>query len=740
VDVRTVQRRFKKERIPHVIEGGKRIYAAKDFKPGIQKLYVESARIISPHDAMVPMMQLKKCSPDDLQTAYQNLPDNLLRNPRVQFYSKVVREALDVPAGCGEKEWKKRIAIANGISVSAVYEAIKRQRIKGLAGHLHTKANKGKLRSWDSRSKNHGIGLWLKKENRHLSLRSIHNALVAKANVEGWSYGCYESFIDIINGVDPLLKAIRDRGRRGLDNALPPILRTYADLAPFEIVCGDQHRSDHWVQYDDSPEVFRPELYAFIDLRTRLPYGWWGGQHYNAYSILLSLRMGHQMFGKCRTIYSDWGKPEVSQHVQSSLEQLNALGISAGEELDLPEDFSDQDPEEVAGHITYKHRRAIVRNAKAKLIERFWSSFETELDDRFKMPGRVKNATASIDEQEMDQDEAKKLARAGKLLKFSEYLETVAQYFIWYATERPHQGVCAEWSWGARPAKVTPIECLGRCYGDGWRADRASSEDINLACLPRETRAIDRGRVRFQTVLADRYEHEELARLKDGEKVTVLFDPIDPRWLLVYRKNHQFVCCAQPLQYSSMKNRDLALSKILEKRRLAKHYFEKYDRYVSLADDLMRYSAIPKAEIKARVLRDIPQIKIVESQPLLTAPSEEQIDREKSKSEALFVESSDEKMQAEIQQREEFERSQDAPVVEVVRPKKRAYFEFEEDRYRYLAQSVKDGVQLENDDLQFMWNFRRRVMQKDAADFLSILEGTQETSQEISRQLVDRAC
>lgn len=716
---RSVLRILASEKIPYVVQDRKRIFDSKDFTPVIQKNFLKSFPICSSITTASPTQGILLQSGTDVSTidvGSRGLSEDLLKDPRVQHCAKIVREAQEVPPGWKSRKWVEHVAAKYNHAPKTVYEFIAREKSGGLAAHRHTKKNKGEPKAWDRVALEFGIGLALKRPHRKMSEKAIFEAVAAEARQQGWKIGGYRSFCSHLDkGLNPLLVAIRDSGRRGLDNLLPPILRNYSDLAPFEILVGDQHRFDFWVQDDETGRPFRPEGYFFQDLRTRLVYGLWVGRRYNGRAIGSALRFGCRGFGAFKSIYTDNGKPEVSAYLTSVVDELSALGMSVGEAVDFPLDIENQNPEEIAGVAVINHRKAIVKNAKAKMIESFNHHFEALLRDKFKVPGNVKRLSASGEEQEVDELESKKLAQAGKLLKFSEFLLTVVKAAAFYNRERPHRGVLNEWIWKPRPAQATPIQCLMACYEDGWRPVHVSEDALDLLFLFRETRTVDRGRVHFTTALAKLYEHPALAALH-GREVSLRFDPLDPGWILVYADS-EFVCRAVPVEYSSMKDRGLATRKIQEKARLGKLYQNEYQRLTSPTPDLTQYSTLPKLETAAKVVR-------------------QQIEAERIETEAASVEPSAEQIENAIRENEAFERNlMQGDVLEIERPgTKGRTFEFEIDRYEFLMGEIQRGAELSDSDLQFIAELRAK-MDKDTRDYWKCFEEIHGITESVSMTL-----
>lgn len=398
----------------------------------------------------------------------------------------------------------------------------------------------------------------------------------------------------------PQFEALQRGGLRALDNLLPPVVRDYSDLAPFEILVGDQHRFDFWVMDEETGEVFRPEGYFWQDLRTRLFYGGAIAKKYDSQLMGLALRMGMRVFGPFGSIYTDHGKPEESRYIMGVLKEMRALGLAAAQTEEIYAELDGVDPEELHCMMIMpgSHTRAIVRNAKAKMIEGTFSSLESILRNQLKVPGHVKDLHALQEAQEVDQKEIERLAHEGKLLTFREFVLACLKAMDHYNATKPHRGVLREWVWKPRPKEATPIQCLAQCYLTGeWKPTKISEQLIDMVFLPRQQRAVDRGRVRINKQL---YEHEALVPLT-GRRVDCRYDPLDPGWVLVFHED-EFVCEAKPVEYSSMKDKDLAARKIEQKRALRRQFLDEYHALTSKIPDFIQYSRVPDAEKAAAIV------------------------------------------------------------------------------------------------------------------------------------------
>ena len=540
-------------------------------------------------------VSLKRPAPASWDTD-TTLSERTLRDPRVRRLANMVQEALSVPNGKKKSKHIRMVAAKHGVTHQTLYKYIKKYRTKGLAGLEHTKKNRGKPRAWQKEALDWWVGLCLRREHRKIAKDALYEILQMEAQKRGWKIGCYESALQWYNKkVTPQLLALQRGGVRALDNTLPPVLRSYADLAPFEILVGDQHRFDFWVTDDDTGEVFRPEGFFWQDLRTRCFYGGAVDKKYDSQLVGLALRIGCRMFGRPTAIYTDNGKPELSRYIMGIMAAIKSLGMSAERTLDAELELP-KNPELInpCAILPGTHKKAIVRNAKAKMIEGTFNIFEGILRDHFHVPGGTKILTASAEEQDVDQKEAERNAKAGKLLTFSEFALVMYRAMDHYNSKKLHRGALREWSWAPRPKDCTPMDVLKACYVHGWRPRFLQPDEIDLVFLARADRngrVVDRGRISFRNTL---YEHDALDALHKT-RVDVRYDPMDPEWVLCFHDG-EFICRAVPVEYSSMKDQDLAGRKIHEKRTKRKAAIQAYRTITQNIPDFLSYSQIPTDE------------------------------------------------------------------------------------------------------------------------------------------------
>lgn len=552
--------------------------------------------------------------------------DGIKTSPGLLKRAVITSEALSVPPGKKKSEWVSEIAAKHGKSRATIYNylsAYKKEKVKGLT---HTRKTKGQPKAWTPEALDSWIGLVLKRAHRKISKKSLYRILKIEADKNNWKIGSYSNACEKISEIlTPQLEALQKGGARALDNSLPPTLRSYADLQPFEIIVGDQHRFDFWVTDPQTGEVFRPEGYLWQDLRTRAIYGLALGKKYNSHMIAHALWIGVRQFGLFRNIYTDNGKPELSRYVTTIVEGVKDFELNAHETISAPTDLSNVHHEETRCDVTLsgQHRKAIVRNAKAKMIEGTFSVLERSgLLDQALISGTVKRLTDPSEWQEVDEKENKQLAEAWQLLTSEEFYQALIAVCDWYNCEKSHRGLLKE-APTPKPKSMTPMDCIEMCMRkEGWRPRMVPDELIDLLFMPKEPnpRTVDRGRIRFQNGL---YEHPKLIEL-NGQKVELRFDPQDLGYVLVFQKD-KYLCRAETVEYSSMKDRELASRKIKEKRHHKKMVIQRYKEMTKDIPDVRQFSRVPKIEKTAALIANDKRKKAIENKELYRERTEKEL-------------------------------------------------------------------------------------------------------------------
>jgi len=613
-----------------------------------------------------------------------------LSDPRVAKILDILHDVSTMPEGWtkGRRGWVELVARKHAVTWQSVYRWQTKYDKKGIAGLCHRKSTRGKAVKWSDDALEYWIGLCLKREHRHIDKRDLYDLLIVEADRRSWRIGGYNSAMDWFNKrATPQMLALQRGGMRALDNVLPPILRDYSDLAPFELLVGDQHRFDFWVTDDETGEVFRPEGYLWQDLRTRVLYGAAIDRKYDGQMIGLALQVGLSVYGAFGSIYTDNGRPELSKYIMSVMRNMRALHLAHKQTLDATMDTLDVDPEDINPHIIIPgtHKKAIVKNAKAKMIEGTFFKLESLLRSRFRVAGGTKRMDDDIHAQDIDQIEAQKLAAQGKLLTFSEFALTMYRACDYYNREKQHRGVRKEWSWKPKPKTATPYNCLEACWEmDGWRPRMISDGAATLLFLSHANRKVNMGRVQFSN---DFYESDALVELH-GKRVDLRYHPMDLREVYIFR-GEEYLGIATPVEYSSMKDMTLAQRKIIEKRERRSTIAAEYRAITTTIPDYRKYSEISSIDKAAALIGKDRQKKAVENKEIYGTRTPEQLTAEVTAIEKL--------------------NATPAILGRKSLPARPGYFLAEIDRYEWCVKYGIAGGRLDEADAVWMLGYENRM-------------------------------
>ena len=150
----------------------------------------------------------------------------------------------------------------------------------------------------------------------------------------------------------------------------------------------------------------------------------------------------------------------------------------------------------------------------------------------------------------------------------------------------------------------------------------------------------------------------------------VRYDPMDPEWVLCFHDG-EFICRAVPVEYSSMKDMDLATRKIREKAARRQAVAQRYRELTSQVPDFLEYSRVPMAERPG------------------------------------FAKATPGKPQIRLQTAEEL--AADIAKIENYRHENRPIFSSEVDRYQWCLAQIAERKGLSEEDRKFMSDYESRM-------------------------------
>lgn len=453
-----------------------------------------------------------------------------------QLKIKVYEEWIRRPVGIPRFQAEENIAKKFSLSVSSVRRYIRGIEEFGYQPPARRRQGR-KVFAWDEEALVllKAFYLSMRRDAGHCTMRNAYNKTVQAAREKGLKVGSEQSAYTHLRDIHSLLVTYASGGSRALDNVFY-IARDLSRLAPMQVIVGDQHVFDYWVEHNG--KYVRPQCYLWLDMRTRLVYGIdFEPGAYNYRNVARALKMGIVRFGKFGSTYNDNGSAERSARIDHLVSALQTYGMAYQDSACLYRTQSgefvveDSQGEAVAAVPNQKewqkeHRRmfAQVKNAKAKPVERFFQTLEVLLSDMV-LPGYVRDITATAPE---DEEAGRRLAwqkERGYILSYEEFIGKVKDAVVRYEN-RNHAGL-----------KRSPLDELRHAQEkEGWEPEWLDRNDITHIFLEKDKRTVKGNRIRIAdrnyvgpdlTQEMIRENRHNLAGLS-GLKVEVFYDPDDP--------------------------------------------------------------------------------------------------------------------------------------------------------------------------------------------------------------------
>ena len=173
----------------------------------------------------------------------------------------------------------------------------------------------------------------------------------------------------ILSEIPKAVEILMREGEKAFsDRCMPYIIRMYDDMNANDCWIADNHTLD--IQsIDDENNIHRLYITTFMDAKSGVITGWNITDTVNSQSTLLALRHGIDRFGIPKCVYFDNGREFLTHDIGGRGHR--------GKKLDAP------DPETVLQRLGIEMRNAIVRNAKAKPIERTFSTLKMRFSKLF---------------------------------------------------------------------------------------------------------------------------------------------------------------------------------------------------------------------------------------------------------------------------------------------------------------------------------------------------------------------
>ncbi|AVQ26913.1 integrase [Fusobacterium ulcerans] len=356
----------------------------------------------------------------------------------------------------------------------------------------------------------------------------VYERIVLKHGTEAISYGTLRNYIKYdLNSIE------KDRGRMGKKEFRDMhdfyIERDYSTLEVNEMWVSDGHDLEmscfHPYEKTSRGErkVATPKLVIWMDMRSRMITGWtlsWGE---TAESIAIALKNGIEHYGKPKQVYTDNGKAyrgKVLKGTKSTDDGLDGIYAALG----------------------IKARHAIVRNAQAKPIERWFLDFK----ESFTKNSLTYKGGHILERKEDLKDILKDKILKGKILEYEELKEYISEWVkyknhMYYAIRRMAKKKAHR---GDSMNNMTPLEVFNTLPIN--KRKMLTAEQLRLLFLYEDIKTIQQNGV---TYLGNTYRNEHLFfHLK--EQVKIKYDPHNLEYIYVYLSSGEFLCKADKINKS----------------------------------------------------------------------------------------------------------------------------------------------------------------------------------------------
>lgn len=298
------------------------------------------------------------------------------------------------------------------------------------------------------------------------------------------------------------------------DRCAPYIKRLYDGLKPNDIWVADNHTFDVMIKNTEGTH-YRLYLTAFFDVRTGIFTGIYITDAPSSQATVIALRNGIMKYGIPKEIYVDNGREFLTF-------DLGGLGHRRKKNT---ERF---DPTPIFERLGIKMTNALVRNAKAKLIERRFLDVKNGLSKLFN--SYTGGSVAEKPEQ------LKLVLKNGKAILDEDFRKQVVNLIEGYFNYQPYNGAVVQDQgkqriqafWEHMPETVKRM---------------ASKDELNLM-LMRSTRAQKVGRrgvhIDINGARIDYWNYDLLNNLL-GQQVYLRYDPDDLKEVRIYNLEDRYI-------------------------------------------------------------------------------------------------------------------------------------------------------------------------------------------------------
>lgn len=339
----------------------------------------------------------------------------------------------------------------------------------------------------------------------------------------------------------PVLKYFRLGEKAFKDECGNYIERTYDDIRSNDIWVCDNHTFDIFIDNGEREKPTRVYLTAFLDVRSRKMVGWYVTDAPSSDATLQALRRGIDAYGIPKMVYSDNGR-EFLTH------DIGGRGFRKSAETD------EHEPPTILKHLQIEFRTALVKNARAKIIERAFLEVKECFSKLFE--GYTGGSIAERPERLKSMGK-----KAENFIIIDDFKRHVDTYIMGWFNKQPHNGRGMDGK--------TRDEVYAACL---YEQRVATPDELNLMMLrTSRMQTVNRG-VKIKFYGTDiRFYSDELIMQHDHEKVYVRYNPDDLAEVRIYDGQDRFLCTAkQQKKLSYFASKDEIAGAMRESRTLGR--------------------------------------------------------------------------------------------------------------------------------------------------------------------------